>query len=162
MIRQYIYRHILASMAFACVLMQAGCATGLRGTAGVDHLLLQIQSNRSKAQVGLPIQIQFTITNTDQSYIVVESTDTAVLDIVVQVVGGPNLFVWSSQNPDKIAHRLEWKPGESKTIELIWIPRPEDIASGYYKDVFLGGLLYKDGEILQGANVQICASNYCR
>jgi hypothetical protein len=84
------------------------------------------------------------------------------MDIVVDVVGGPQLLAWSDQNPDKVAHRLEWKPGESKTIEWVWIPRQEDIASGYYQDVFLGGLLYSESKIIQSANVTVCASNFCR
>lgn len=162
MISQDIYKNILASVALTFVLMQMGCGTGLRGTAGVDHLLLQTESNRSRAQADAPIQIRFTITNTGQNHIVVESPDTPVMDIVVDVVGGPELFSWSGQNPDKVAHRLEWKPGESKTIELVWVPKPEDIADGYFKDVFLTGLLYSEGKIVQSAGVTVCASNFCR
>ena len=84
------------------------------------------------------------------------------MDISVKVAGGPRLLTWSSQHPDKVAHRLEWKPGESKTIEFVWIPKPEDIAQGYYKDVFLTGLLYSNGTIVQSAGVTVCASNFCR
>jgi hypothetical protein len=56
------------------------------------------------------------------------------MDIVVQLDSGPDLLTWSSQNPDKVQHRLEWKLGETKTIGWVWTPKPEDIASGYYQD----------------------------
>jgi hypothetical protein len=106
--------------------------------------------------------MRFKVENTRDYTIVLESPTTPVMDMLIHVVGGPDLLTWSSQNPDKVQHRLEWKPGETKTIEWVWIPRPEDIASGYYRDVFLGGLLYQGGKIIQSANVQVCASNFCR
>lgn len=161
MIGQYI-KNILAAIALILVLMQMGCGTGLRDTAGVDHLLLQIESNRARAQADVPIQIRFTITNTGQNHIVAESPTTPVMDILIHVVGGPDLLSWSSQNPDRVQHRIEWKPGESKTIEWVWIPREEDIASGYYKNVALVGRLSSGSKSVQNASVVVCASNFCR
>ncbi len=40
---------------------------------------------------------------------------------------------WSIlQAPDQLPHRLELKPGESKTIELIWIPDEMAVLYGVY------------------------------
>jgi hypothetical protein len=141
---------------------QVACKTGPSHSAVYNDLVLRLESNNNRAEVGKPIQVRFSITNGGSQSFMIESQDTPVMDIVVQIVGGPDLFAWSTQNPDKIAHRLEWKPGESKTIELVWIPRPEDIASGYYKDVFLSGRLYSNEKNVQSAYVRVCASNICR
>gem|GEM_PF-6565854 len=146
---------------------QTGCDSsrvGLRASALAYPLQLEFYADRSRAVVGEPIHIRFTVTNIHQQQRswVEESPDTPVMDISVKVVGGPRLLAWSDQNPDKVAHRLEWKPGEVKVIEWVWIPKQEDIASGYYQDVFLTGLLYSDSKIIQSAGVTVCASNFCR
>ncbi len=149
---------ILLAMAVA----SSACDTTQRDVSVFSGLVLQFEADRSRARVDEPVRMRFKIENTREYTIVLESPDTPVMDISVKVVGGPRLLTWSSQNPDKVAHRLEWKPGESKTIEWVWIPRQEDIASGYYQDVFLTGLLYRDSKIIQDAGVTVCASNYCR
>lgn len=151
-------------MMLVLLLLQVACKMGASHSAVYNDLVLQVQSSSTRVEIGKPIQVRFSIANTglNKHTYVIESSDTPVMDIVVQIVGGSDLFTWSSQNPDKVAHRLEWKPGESKTIELVWVPRPEDIASGYYKDVFLSGRLYFTGKNVQSAYVQVCASNFCR
>jgi hypothetical protein len=142
--------------------MQVGCTSSAQmHTAKYNYLILKLWSDRSRAQVGEPVRVRFTVTN-EGGDTWLESPDTPVMDIVVDVVGGPQLLAWSDQNPDKVVHRLEWKPGESKTIELVWTPKPEDIAQGYYKAIFLTGLLYRNGTIEQSAGVTVCASDFCR
>jgi len=135
---------------------------GLSDRAPYGDLGLFFESNRSQARVGEPMQMRFSVINHGNQPTVIESPDTPVMDIVVQVVGGPDVFTWSSQNPDKITHRLEWKPGESKTIELVWIPQSEDIAVGYYRDVFLYGYVTSVPLGARSAGVRVCASNFCR
>jgi hypothetical protein len=131
--------------------------------AGFGTLVLRLQTNVSKkVQAGQPVHIRFSVTNEGSRDWVLESPDTPVMDIVVDVVGGENLLTWSSQNPDKVAHRLEWKPGESKTIEWVWIPKEEDIAVGYYKNVAIVGRLSSGSKSVQNASVVVCASNFCR
>jgi hypothetical protein len=145
-----------------CLALQIGCNPSAQmHTAKYNYLILKLWSDRSRARVGEPVRIRFTITN-EGGDTWIESPTTPVMDISVKVVGGPRLLTWSSQNPDKVQHRIEWRPGETKTIEWAWVPKPEDIAYGYYQDVFLTGLLYQDGEIIQSAGVTVCASNYCR
>lgn len=148
---------LLTTVTFA-----SACAPTQRDVAVFSGLVLQFEADRSRVGVGDRVNMRFKVENTRDYTIVLESPTTPVMDMLIHVVGGPDLLTWSSQNPDKVQHRLEWKPGETKTIEWVWIPRPEDIASGYYRDVFLGGLLYQGGKIIQSANVQVCASNFCR
>lgn len=156
-------RRLLLIM-LALLLLQVACEMGARHSAVYNDLLLQVQSNSTRAEVGKPIQIRFVITNTgiNKHTYVLESPTTPVMDILIHVVGGPDLVTWSSQNPDKVQHRLEWKPGETKTIEWVWIPREEDIAVGYYKDVALVGILSSGSKSVQNASVVVCASNFCR
>jgi len=144
------------------LVMQVGCTPSAQmHTAKYNYLILKLWSDRSRAQVGEPVRIRFTVTN-EGGDTWLESPDTPVMDIVVQVVGGPDLLTWSSQNPDKVAHRLEWKPGETKVIEWVWIPREEDIAVGYYHDVFIYGYVTSVSMGAQSAGVMVCASNFCR
>jgi hypothetical protein len=149
-------------MAVGFLLMQTACETGSTDAAVYNDLVLRLYANRLQARVGEPVQIRFTVINDGKESWVLESPDTPVMDIVVDVVGGPQLLAWSDQNPDKVAHRLEWKPGETKVIEWVWIPREEDIAVGYYHDVFIYGYVTSVSMGAQSAGVRVCASNFCR
>ena len=154
---------IFALIGLGFALTQTGCDAGLRHTASYNYLLLELNSSRSQVKVGERVQVRFTIRNTGQQSTMVESTDTPVMDIVVSSVGSGNVFLaWSVQNPDKVAHYLEWRPGESKTIEIVWTPRQEDIAIGVFHNVPLAGILNGDSKIVQSASVDVCASNVCR
>jgi hypothetical protein len=143
--------------------MQTGCFPALSHTANSDTFRLDFEANRKQAHVGEPVSMRFTVTNTGQRPLVYETPDEAVMDITVQVVGGETLLVWSQQNPDKVSHRLEWQPGESKVIEWTWTPKPGDIYTGDYHDVFLTGLLRSNIQFLNASSgVRICASIWCR
>jgi hypothetical protein len=160
------WRVFLLSICLLIVLI--GCdqpkGDGLSYTAyhALDELTFKVESNHSQAQVGEPVLIRFTITNTGQKPDVVESADQPAMDIIVQVVGGETLLRWSEQNSDKIVHHLEWQPGESKVIELTWTPKPEDVYVGAYHNIFLTGLVRWGPNRTQSAGVEICASNICR
>ncbi len=147
-----------------CLLfLMAGCANGLSETAELDDLVLKLETNRSQAHVGEPVQIRYTVTNTGTRTQVVESNDKPAMDIVVKVMGDGNLQVWSVEHPDQVVHRLEWQPGESKTIEWAWTPKPGDIYDGAYHAVGVSGFLNGPRpEIWQAAGVKICASNFCQ
>lgn len=153
---------IFILIALCVALTQTGCDVGLRHTASYNYLLLELHSNRSQAKVDESIHVRFTVTNTGQQSTVVESQDTPVMDIVAGVTVDGKLLTWSSQNPNMVAHRLEWKPGESKVIELVWTPKQEDIVIGAFHDVHLAGRLYKDSKSIQSAGVDVCASDVCR
>lgn len=150
-------------IALVVLLMQSACLPALSHTEVYHtYLLLRIDVDRSRAKTGEAIHIRFTTRNTGSEPIILESPTTPVMDVVVVLGSGPDLLSWSTQNPDKVQHRLEWKPGETKIIEWVWIPRPEDIAFGYYQNAYLSGRLYQNGRIIQSAGVEVCASNYCR
>jgi len=153
---------IVTLLAFGFLAMQTACDTGQRHVSGIDSLVLEVWSSRSRAQVGQLIQIKFTITNRGRNHIVLESPDTPVMDIVVSPYGSDEIFLkWSDQNPDQVAHRLEWKPGESKTIELVWTPKPGETWYGATRYVGISGKLYRNSKSVQSAGVMICASNAC-
>jgi hypothetical protein len=146
-------------------LLFSGCSVyifGLSKTSSYGDLTLKYEADRSQVRVGEPVHMRFTIKNVGSKPWILESPNTPVMDIDVDVVGGPELLAWSTQNPDKISHRLEWAPGESQVIELTWIPKQEDVQFGMYNDVFLTGTLSENSKIIQSAGVRVCASNFCR
>ena len=105
---------------------------------------------------------RFTVTNAGGNTWL-ESPTTPVMDITIQSRSSGSInLAWSNQNPDKVAHRLEWKLGESKVIEMVWTPKQEDILIGVVHIVGFAGLLYQDSKIIQSTNVDVCASNVCR
>jgi hypothetical protein len=144
------------------VVTQIACNAGLSDTQDYGRLVLSFHANRSQAEVGQPVQMQFAVKNTGLGSEVVESKDTPVMDIYVEVVGGGVLLTWSSQNPDKVSHRLEWQPGETKAIELTWIPKQGDVYYGTYRGVYLTGSLSGSSIGGHAAGVRICASDVCR
>ncbi|HEX4850922.1 MAG TPA: hypothetical protein VFV08_08960 [Puia sp.] len=97
--------------------------------------------------------MQFTIKNAGNQPAIIESMGTPVMDIVVDDGASRRILAsWSAQNPDKVMHHLEWQPGESKVLELVWIPPQEEDS----RQVFASGLLYQESKFLQGANVDFC------
>lgn len=147
------------------VLILISCTTskseGAIDKSNYDTLYLQFEADRTLAQAGKPIQMRFTVKNTGEHPWILESPDTPVMDIVVEGEDRRVLLAWSSQNPDQVSHRLEWKPGEAKIIELTWVPKQEDLRFGVYYDIFLSGRLSENAKFLRGASVRICASNFC-
>jgi len=125
---------------------------GSTHTSGIDSLVLEFYSNRSWLKVGESVHLDFTVTNTGKRFIVVESKDKPVLDIIVQDMPSRQVLLsWAAQNPDKALHRVEWQPGESKAMELVWTAPQEE----YGRLIFLGGLLNENSKIAQSANVSI-------
>lgn len=145
---------------------QTGCTlfgnSQLASGADYGPLHLGVSSNYSRIQPGNNLRIRFGVRNNSNETIILESPGTPVMDIRVKVVGGPELLTWSSQNPDKVSHRIEWKPGESKVIELTWLVRQEDVAYGHPYYIDLAGFLNSESKLLQAAGVIVCASNACR
>jgi hypothetical protein len=144
--------------------LQAGCGfylTGLSNKTNYDTLLLSLQTDRDRIQVGETVHMRFTVTNQGDTW-VLESKDTPVMDITVGIMGDGDITSWSAQNPDQGFHRLEWKRGESKVIEWTWTPKEGDVYIGAFHDIHLSGQLNKDSKIIQAAGVTLCSSNVCR
>jgi len=83
---------------------------------------LTVMVNKSRVKVGEPVHITFTLKNTDGITRVFQAKRYLVMDI--RVIDGPQAFWQWSQGreltPDLF--RLELNPGESKTIEGVWVP----------------------------------------
>lgn len=111
---------------------------------------VHLEANHSYGLLGEPVHIRFTVTNDTQAPIIVESEEKPMLDL--QVVGVANKRVyqsWAALHPDQALHRVEWQPGESKVLEMDWIPTPE----GASHIVGLDGQLNQGSELVQGASV---------
>ncbi len=137
---------------FVLMTMQMACGPlfdrGMSRSAVYNSLVLRFQTDRSWAQVGESVHMQFTVQNGGGQPVVIESTHEPVMQIIVEDVLSHKVFLlWSVQNPDKVSHRLEWQPSESKTIELTWTAPQEEFGRG----VFLTGTLSEGTEIVQDA-----------
>jgi len=165
--QQQTMKKLVSAFALCLFLIwQTGCT--LFGNSGLDSgaeygpLHLGFSADRARVKVGESVKMRFGVRNNGNETFTIESKDTPVMDIIAEVVGGPELLTWSSQNPDKISHRMEWKPGESKVIELTWTARQEDVYVGTRHDIYLTGLLSSNSKLIKAAGVRICASNVCR
>jgi hypothetical protein len=149
---------ILLPMVILFILTQAACTTWRQTQdARINNLLLRFEWNAESVKVGETIQMRFIAENTGQSPIVYESADTPVLDITVQEVHSPKLVLsWSSQNPDKAAHRIEWGAFERKVLELQWTPGDD---FQYGRLVHIGGHLSENSRIIKSVGTTICAGS---
>jgi len=153
----------MSGLLILALLLQVACETGESNSAVYNDLVLRFESNRTRAEAGKPVHMRFSVKNGGSQPIVIDSKNLPVMDIVVIPQFGQEILLsWSAQNPDKVAHRLEWKPGESKIIELVWTPKQEDIYIGAVRIIYLAGYLYENSRFAQSADVMLCASNVCR
>ncbi len=133
------------------VLMLTACLpfldTGIYSSTGEGRLGLRFHTDRSSVAVGETVRMSFTIVNESNQPIVMETTDLPVMDIrVVDGVNNDLLLSWAKQHPDQVSHHLEWKPGESKTIELTWTAAPDQAS----RNAFLSGVLGQGSQVVQG------------
>ncbi len=136
-------------------LAQTACAAALTDTQ-VYHtnLLLRLESDRSSVKVGESVLMRYAVRNRGKELIVIESKETPVLDIRVRHPGNDKVLLsWSERNPDLVSHRVEWKPGETKSLELTYLLKEEDYISGL--GIFLTGVLSEDSKVVQSAGVTV-------
>lgn len=116
-------RTLTGTLLLLLLLLQTACDGGESDAAVYNDLVLRLHADQSRAQVGKPIHMQFSVTNEGTQPYTLESKQIPVMDIDVEEAGTQQVYLrWSAQHPDEVAHRLEWKPGESKVIELVWTP----------------------------------------
>lgn len=115
-------------LAITLLMWLSACSQSLGRYQDVNVGSLQghLQVNRDKLQPSEPVHIRFTVTNTSTGGTgkpqVLESKSTPLMDIQVHTVGR-ELVRWSAQQPpDLLPQRIELAPGQSKTIELTWVP----------------------------------------
>ncbi len=144
-------RRIVYLLAFLAVAGLASCG-GQSAVAGYDNLGLTLQVDQTRGELGRPVHITFTITKFKQGNYdvgVIESGSEPVMDIFVGYADSP-YALWSEQQPiGTIPHRLDLKIGESKTIQMTWVPdqRADD------KPIGIEGILNRGGEKVQSAGL---------
>ena len=105
---------------FYFVLLITGCG-GFSHSSSLGNLDLRLQVDQQRGEVGKPVTITFTVTkyqaeNYDMGAI--DAGENPVMDIVIG-----NYAKWSAeQASENVLHRLELKPGESKRIQMTWMP----------------------------------------
>lgn len=103
-------------------------------TCGTSEEDWTIQVTPGWINPGQAVTIRFTITNSGTGSFVREKLDGPVMDLVVPTdyydenpradALPPTSVRWSdTQAPDRIPHRLELKPGASRSIELTYIAK---------------------------------------
>jgi hypothetical protein len=141
---------------FAATLLftQVSCGdTGLSNASNLGDLVLEVRSSRSLVQVGESVQVQFTVRNTGKQSVVLESMKLPVMDLNVRPAYSDHIITsWSAQNPDKVLHRIEWKPGESKTLELVWTATQETFSH----QIFFTGFLTQNTGPGHATGVTLC------
>lgn len=142
------YRLVVLFLSYSILL--GGCAIlgspSIESKAYVDsNLTLTLQMDQKEGTVGKPVHISFKVSNSGRVNTgkpeILELNNKSVMDIRVNYAT-KEFARWTSQNSANyfITH-LELDPGESHTIEMIWIPDE----SARYLDVNVQGLLYWSG-----------------
>lgn len=135
------------------VMLLPGCGESQSVTASYfGGLELKIESDRSSLKSGESVHIRFTTTNTGSRPIVIESQDTPVLDIILEEVPSRRkLTSWADQHPDKASRRVEWKPSESKMMELTWTYSGKEHIFADFE-----GILSENSRKVQAIGVRLC------
>lgn len=124
--------------------------SGLSNIARYDYLTLKIETDRSWAKVGESVQIRLTVTNNWNQVYTIESKAQPVLDLVVEDAASNQILLsWVKQNPDQASHHVEWKPGESIILEMVWTPSQEEYGRVHH----ISGLLSEGSKYVQGASI---------
>ena len=131
----------VASLASCCPLLIP--KEPKREVYGQSGWRLELWVSQNPASVGEPIDIGFSVKNIDDETQIIEIDYGPVMDIKVRQgsVSKPEVW-WSDVNevtPEM--RRLELAPGESKTIEMTWVP-PGTIGDQNGPDARVAGFLY--------------------
>lgn len=99
-------------------------ASDNRGTANYGLVGLELKADHKILKAGDVLRVTFRVENGYKKEVqVFESKDTPVLNIFIE--SGPT---WSVENPDKMQHRLELKPGEGVESDLTWaVPNDQSL-----------------------------------
>lgn len=92
---------------------------------GHDDIQTIISADRCYAEPGDPVRIRFTVVNHGDETEVLESEEKPILDIKVRYYRGSDEILWWWSEGREITpemRRLELASGESKTIQMTWIP----------------------------------------
>ena len=127
---------------------------------GIGNLGIAISADRRYVDAGEPVRIRFTVINRGDETEVIESEEGPIMDILVRHRSGSTDLTrdWWSEDRQITPEmrRLELGPGESKTIEMTWVP-PDRI---YNEPVDLFGILH-DQHGKTDAWTYLCVEDGC-
>lgn len=104
-------------------LLRPGLHSNVSGTGDLD---IALWVDRTEGKVGEPVHITFTVVYTDRYNThkaeIIKLTSRPVMDIRVGYATD-DFARWSDLQPaDQDLRRLVLEPGESRTIEMTWVP----------------------------------------
>ncbi len=131
-----------------------------QGYGGFNDISLRISADRRYTDAGEPVRIRFTAINVGDIGVSFESEEGPIMDILVRYNPGGRDVIrdwWSEghQITPKM-NSFELAPGESRTIEMTWIP-PDRI---YSQPVGLRGILH-DQHGKTDAWTSLCVEDGC-
>ncbi len=129
-------KNILYSLLFLVFLSTCTQFSGKSEVVDVGNLEGRIWVDHTKLHADEPVHIIFTLTNTGRLATelpeVLSSKSESIMDIRVYL-NEDELASWSArQPPGQIPHHLELAPGQSKTIEISWVPDERAVLSGVW------------------------------
>jgi len=144
---------IIAALVTNCGTLGGGPKTEVWGSG---NLGLTLWVSRSLPSVGQPVKIRYTVDNpTDRTEVIqLEEKQEPVMDIEIHFGAGSDwtTLYWSDgREITPEMRRLELAPGESKTIEMTWVP--DEKAGGY--PVSIRGIINRE-QMRQYVPVHIC------
>jgi len=144
---------IIAALLTSCGLLW-GRPKSNATTDGIFGLTLWV--SRGRTSVGQPVQIRYTVKNTtDRTEVIqLEEKQEPVMDIAIHL--GPSgdwtTLYWSDgREITPEMRRLELAPGESKTIEMTWVPDKR----ATNESVRISGILNRE-RMHQDVSVDVC------
>lgn len=128
---------MLATLLTGCFLFDGG-EPKTRANRYTD-LELRLWISRDKPRVGQSVDIQFTVINHGTGRWVIELPEASVMDIKVGTGAGVRTWIYWSDGREITPEmrRLGLAPGESKTIEMTWVPSKDEL----YTSTPIGGIL---------------------
>lgn len=144
---------LIAALVTNCGMLGGGAKTEVWRSG---NLRMTLWVSRSLPSVGQPVKIRYTVKNTrDQTEVIqLEEKQEPVMDICIGFGAADIPIVcWSDgREITPEMRRLELTPGESKIIEMTWVP--DEKAEGYPGSV--DGILNWGGEYPSYVPVHIC------
>lgn len=149
---------VLAAFLTGCFLFDGG--EPKTASNRYTDLVLRLWISRDKPRVGQALDIRFTVTNDSTGRWVIELPEASVMDIKIGT-GGGSLRRWVYWSDDREItpemRRLELAPGESKTIEMTWVPSKDD---QYAISTPIDGILRLEGGGVAAAGTTINVGGY--
>jgi len=147
---------IIVALLTSCSLLWGGPKTE---TWASGNLGMTLWVSQERVSVGEPVMIRYTVDNpTDRTEVIqLEEKQEPVMDILIGFGpgGGGTKLHWSDgREITPEMRRLELAPGESKTIEMTWVPDKKAMNN----IVWIHGILNRE-QMYQDVPVDICVGS---